>query len=150
MTFSIKKFFSKCDQIRKKLRIWSHLLKRSVIENFIFYAVCCNIFKLILAILVCYVLTLSWRGSLSYRNQPIDLQNKSVDWFPFDRDFCHERVEGLIKSVILFLQNVLRIPWNWIYFIVNSTWKFYSELLWNNNDKCVNFQKSHYVSGHTM
>ena len=27
MKFSVKDFFSKCDQIRKKLRIWSHLLK---------------------------------------------------------------------------------------------------------------------------
>ena len=27
--FSIKDFFSKCDQIRRKLRIWSHLLKKS-------------------------------------------------------------------------------------------------------------------------
>ena len=32
-------FFSKCDQIRKKLRIWSYLLKKSLMENFIFYAV---------------------------------------------------------------------------------------------------------------
>ena len=35
MKFSIKDFFSKCDQIRKKLRIWSHLLKKSLTENFI-------------------------------------------------------------------------------------------------------------------
>ena len=34
-----KDFFSKCDQIRKKLRIWSHLLKKSLMENFIFCAV---------------------------------------------------------------------------------------------------------------
>ena len=27
--FSIKDFFSKCDQIRRKLRIWSRLLKKS-------------------------------------------------------------------------------------------------------------------------
>ena len=39
MKFSIKDFFSKCDQIRRKLRIWSHLLKKSLMENFIFYAV---------------------------------------------------------------------------------------------------------------
>ena len=39
MKFSIKDFFSKCDQTRRKLRIWSHLLKKSLIENFIFYAV---------------------------------------------------------------------------------------------------------------
>ena len=37
MKFSIKDFFSKCDQIRSFLRIWSHLLKESLIENFIFY-----------------------------------------------------------------------------------------------------------------
>ena len=39
MKFSIKHFFSKCNQIRKKLWIWSHLLKKSLMENFIFYAV---------------------------------------------------------------------------------------------------------------
>ena len=39
MEFSITDFFSKCDQIRRKLRIWSHLLKKSVMENFIFCSV---------------------------------------------------------------------------------------------------------------
>ena len=39
MTFSIKNFFSKCDQIRRKLRIWSHSLKKSIMENFIFCTV---------------------------------------------------------------------------------------------------------------
>ena len=39
MTFSIKDFFSKCDQIHRKLRICSHLLKKSLMENFIFCAV---------------------------------------------------------------------------------------------------------------
>ena len=37
--FSIRDFFSKCDQILRKLRIWSHLLKKPVIENFAFCAV---------------------------------------------------------------------------------------------------------------
>ena len=37
--FSIKDFFSKCDQIRRTLRIWSHLLMNSLMENFIFWAV---------------------------------------------------------------------------------------------------------------
>ena len=36
----IKDFFSKYDQIHSFLRIWSHLLKKSVTENFIFCAVC--------------------------------------------------------------------------------------------------------------
>ena len=39
MKFSIKDFFSKCDQIRRFLRIWSHLLKKFLMENIIFYAV---------------------------------------------------------------------------------------------------------------
>ena len=39
MKFPIKDFFSKYDQIRNFLRIWSHLLKRSLMENFIFRAV---------------------------------------------------------------------------------------------------------------
>ena len=37
---SIKDFFSKWDQIRSFLRIWSHLMKKSLMENFIFCAVC--------------------------------------------------------------------------------------------------------------
>ena len=36
--------------------------------------------------------TLLWRGSLSYRNQSIDLKTKSVDWFLHDRDLRRERV----------------------------------------------------------
>ena len=37
-------------------------------------------------------LALSWQRSLSYRNQSIDLQSQSVDWFLYDRDLRHERV----------------------------------------------------------
>ena len=36
LKFSIKDFFSKCDQIGRFLRIWPHLLKKSLMENFIF------------------------------------------------------------------------------------------------------------------
>ena len=39
-------FFSKCDQIRSILSIWSYLLKKSLMENFIF-VVQCNIFVII-------------------------------------------------------------------------------------------------------
>ena len=39
MKFSSNDFFSKCDQIRRKQWIWSHLLKKSLTENFIFCAV---------------------------------------------------------------------------------------------------------------
>ena len=36
--FSIQGFFTKFDKIRRKLRIRSHLLKKSLMENFIFCA----------------------------------------------------------------------------------------------------------------
>ena len=39
MKFFIKDFFSECDQICSKLRIRSHLLSKSLMENFIFCAV---------------------------------------------------------------------------------------------------------------
>ena len=37
MKFSIKEFFSICEQTRKKLQIWPHLLKKLLMENFIFW-----------------------------------------------------------------------------------------------------------------
>ena len=37
--FSIKDFLNRCDQIRRELRIWSHLLKKSLMQNFIYCAV---------------------------------------------------------------------------------------------------------------
>ena len=39
MNIFVKNFFSKCDQIRWKLQICSHWLKKSLMENFIFSVV---------------------------------------------------------------------------------------------------------------
>ena len=39
MKSSIKNFFSKCEHIRIKLRIYSHLLNKSLTENIFFFAV---------------------------------------------------------------------------------------------------------------
>ena len=39
MKFSIKDLFSKCEKIRSFLRIWSHLLKKFLVENFSFCVV---------------------------------------------------------------------------------------------------------------
>ena len=38
-----------------------------------------------------HYLTLSWRRSLSYRNQSIDLQSKSMDWILYNRVLGYER-----------------------------------------------------------
>ena len=48
MKFSIKDIFSNSDQSRRFLRIWSHLLKKSLMENFIF---CAMVFFLYLSFL---------------------------------------------------------------------------------------------------
>ena len=39
MNFSVKNFFGKCEHIRIKLRICSHLLNKSFMENFVFCVV---------------------------------------------------------------------------------------------------------------
>ena len=39
MKFSITDFFSKCDQTRSYLRIWSHLMRKSIMENLTLCAV---------------------------------------------------------------------------------------------------------------
>ena len=51
MKFPIKDFFSKCDQTRRKLRIWSHLLKKYLMENLIFCAVHVDIIFFLISII---------------------------------------------------------------------------------------------------
>ena len=45
-------------------------------------------------------LTLSWRRSLSYRNQSIHLLCKSMNWFLYDRGLHHERVKVFLESFL--------------------------------------------------
>ena len=42
-----------------------------------------------------FYITLSWRRSLSKRNQSIDLQSKSMDWFLYNNGLRHERLKQL-------------------------------------------------------
>ena len=51
MKFSIKYFSSKCDQIRSFFQIWSHLLEKSLMENFIFCTVILLIGKRVISFL---------------------------------------------------------------------------------------------------
>ena len=48
-----------------------------------------------------FLLNLSWRRSLSYRNQSIDLQSKSMDWFLYDNGPRHERVKVMWALTII-------------------------------------------------
>ena len=46
------------------------------------------------------VLDLLWQRSLLYRNQSIDLQNKSMVWFLYDKNLRNERVNALLLACI--------------------------------------------------
>ena len=91
----------------RKLRIWSHLLKKSLIENFILSATACT-----------SVLQLkAWSAVLKNKRSKIksfdDFINsfmaevpityKSVHWFALqirdDRDFRHERVDSITQTL---------------------------------------------------
>ena len=51
---SIKLFFSKCDQIHKKLQIWSNLRKKSLMESFIFDQCAPITMKKCVRVLICF------------------------------------------------------------------------------------------------
>ena len=61
MNFYIKDFFSKYDQIRRRLRIWSHLLKKFLMENCIFYVV-----NFVMCQCICLIQIKSWMSILSF------------------------------------------------------------------------------------
>ena len=45
---------------------------------------------------------------LLYENQPIDLQSKLLDWFLYDRDLHHERVNvKLLFCVVRIMSTIL-------------------------------------------
>ena len=46
--------------------------------------------------------------SVSYRYQSIDLQNKSMDWFLYNKDLCHKRLKKLFSFD--FFSNFYLIP----------------------------------------
>ena len=54
-------------------------------------------------------LTLSRRRSLSYRSQSIDVLCKSMNWFLYDMDLRHERVNVRLLKGLFFLRHILKI-----------------------------------------
>ena len=47
-----------------------------------------------------FSLILSWRIPLYYRNQYIDLQSKSMEWFLYDNDLRQERVKDMTVETL--------------------------------------------------
>ena len=48
-----------------------------------------------------FLLTFSWRRSLPYRNQSIDLQSKLMDWFLYNNGLRRGRVEYFFSEEVL-------------------------------------------------
>ena len=67
-------------------------------------------------------LTLSWRRSLSYRNQSNDLLRKSMDWFLYDNGLRHERLKYHDLNLLIMFWSLMsfgslctclaRVLWN--------------------------------------
>ena len=71
--FTIRDFFSKCDQTRRFLRIWSHFLKKFLMENFLFCAV-------VFALWSCFLVN-SWRGVYMKKSRLLpDQPSALVSW----------------------------------------------------------------------
>ena len=75
-------------------------------------------------------LPLSWRRSLPYRNQSIDLQSKSSDWFLYGNGLRHERANQLnIRSEIWRQSPIKKLDANFLYVILRYLKQWY-EGLW--------------------
>ena len=102
MKFPTKDLFSKCYQISRKLRIWSHLLKKSLVENFIFCAVsetfCCpNMVSPVFVDMELYF--------FSHESH----ESKSHDrwgWTPW-----HQKMNPLPLMVLYFIVALHRVIW---------------------------------------
>ena len=88
LKFPIKGFFSKCGQICSFLRIWSHLLKKSLIEILIFSAVTSavpgsglrevrNIWKKHSNKMINFLLIVCFHGTKNYQSIFLFLNNSS-------------------------------------------------------------------------
>ena len=62
MKFCIKDFFGKCDHIRSFLRIWWHLLKKFLIQYFIFWIVKCNLVSILKLKICCWQFEVFFAG----------------------------------------------------------------------------------------
>ena len=109
MKFFTKDFFSKCDQIRKKLRIWSHLQKKSLMENFIFCAVS-YIFKRRFVFQFQNILLKRIKASLSEENGT-ETQRQNVGTI-----LC-QTIKGRGSNILRFHVNLLEFPIWWRVFL---------------------------------
>ena len=100
MKFSIKDLISKCYQICS-LRIWSHLLKKSFMENFIFSAVLKTVFSVLLKKCECI-----WKTSVGIVVMVYFVRLKKCGLI------SHEVV---LVSVLCLVPSYMQLCWSSIY-----------------------------------
>ena len=127
--FSIKDFFSKCDQICSFLWIWSHLLKKSLMVNFIFCAVTykkvfCDFlltfFHYISVITIDYCHNnwlLSWQLIISQIINKMQLV-KVLHWILFPSKWTHMNTHKIVMILPEF-------SWKWILWNLSFVILFY-------------------------
>ena len=74
-------------------------------------------------------LTFSWRRSLSYRNQSIDLLCKSMEWFLYDRYLRHERVKQPFSSKIS--KKYLKSLFSGFILVLNKVFYSHNQSAWS-------------------
>ena len=79
--------------------MWLKCLQNESYSQIIFNHIkCCQLFPTIWNYLFLFflknILTLSWRRSLSHRNQSINLLYKLIGWFLYGRDFVMKELEA--------------------------------------------------------
>ena len=85
--FSINDFFSKCDQIRRKLQIWSHLLKKS-----------CSVLPII-KLIKRKPRFISQKNSLQAANKIVDIDSISEQNSP--ENFTFQRLDNSVQLLNL-------------------------------------------------
>ena len=121
MKFFIKDFFSKCDQIRIFLWIWSYLPKKYLMENFIFCAVYVVLFTYTKSALL---ETLLFNLFLLFKNYGFQLYLSESKLF--SEDFRLVFLPDIRLSVMCFVEILLQC--NYFVHCINSD-PFLGELL---------------------
>ena len=121
MKFSIKYFSSKCDQICRKLRIWSHLLEKSLMENFIFCAVSVLLEINVLSLLA----NLTHKNNFGFTEKMAwyYLTNLVQTLYRFLKRLDSKIIKNKSENNILFRCYFYFIKWN-IYSTQKPTWHF--------------------------
>ena len=104
MTFSMKNFFSKYDQICSFLRIWSHLLKKSLMEKFIFCSVLLTLSSTLLIFKEYWSLLLpisSWKTLFFVRYR----MNSMTPWILLQLEIWLKSTKGWQKYDFIWFRN---------------------------------------------